>query len=489
MQDSFIQLKFNGGRVETHGAPQTILEDYYARRDALFNGWVWNSETLTVTSDRYGFQPLFYVDGKNSFAVSTSLVQLLELSGERELNPAGLAVFLRLGFFINDETAFKHIKVFPPNSHLTIKNNGERIWQREDLPVFSPVKLERREIIEIYAELFSQAMEKMPPDDESFVVPISGGRDSRHILLDLCAKERKPRECLTLLHYPPRPDEDAQVAARLCQALNVKHTLIRQFNSRLQAEIEKNLLTHFCADEHGWYLPMADYLKDNASLFYDGIAGDVLSAGLFLEANLLQFYREEKYRELAESILGDEGYLPRLLGKRFYESFSRELAVESLILELKRHRNAANPVGSFYFWNRTRREIALAPFGILGKDVKVFMPYLEPALFDFLSSIPAEDLLNKQLHSETIAFAYPKFADVSYESKKAAPNLDYKHFRQFNNEIVRYAFSPKKTKIVSRNFLVSRYLRSLLDKNYSESVVHYSPLAIYLLQLEGLLKE
>jgi asparagine synthase (glutamine-hydrolysing) len=200
----------------------------------------------------------------------------------------------------------------------------------------------------------------------------------------------------------------------------------------------------------------------------------------------LTLYREEKYRELAEAILDDEGYLPSLLNARSYGVFNREIAVQHLIEELKKHKDAPNPVGAFYFWNRTRREIALAPFSILGQGTKVLMPYLEPTLFDFLSAVPGEDLLDKKFHTETITFAYPKYAHIPYEEKTAAPNLDYKHFRRFNADIVRYAFSVKGEKLVRRDFLISRLLRSLVDKNYSESVIWYSPLAIYLLQMEEL---
>jgi hypothetical protein len=41
----------------------------------------------------------------------------------------------------------------------------------------------------------------------------------------------------------------------------------------------------------------------------------------------------------------------------------QEVALERLIAELKGHAPSPNPVQSFYFWNRTRRAVALLPFG------------------------------------------------------------------------------------------------------------------------------
>jgi hypothetical protein len=51
--------------------------------------------------------------------------------------------------------------------------------------------------------------------------------------------------------------------------------------------------------------------------------------------------------------------------------------------------NFQNPLGSFCFWNRTRREIALAPFSTLEGVPTVYAPYLDNHLFDFINCPPA----------------------------------------------------------------------------------------------------
>ena len=119
-----------------------------------------------------------------------------------------------------------------------------------------------------------------PGDDAA--VPLSGGRDSRHILLELCRAGRPPRLAVTMRHYPPFSDEDAVVATEVARAAGVPHVVLPQGGDRFAAEIEKNRRTGFCADEHAWMLPLAAYLRGRVRYAYDGIGGDVLSAGLFL---------------------------------------------------------------------------------------------------------------------------------------------------------------------------------------------------------------
>jgi hypothetical protein len=61
------------------------------------------------------------------------------------------------------------------------------------------------------------------------------------------------------------------------------------------------------------------------------------------------------------------------------------------------------------------RYIASAPLGAR----RVITPYLEPTLFEFLSRIPPEFTWDHDLHTETIARAYPEWADIPYSGKRS----------------------------------------------------------------------
>jgi hypothetical protein len=95
--------------------------------------------------------------------------------------------------------------------------------------------------------------------------------------------------------------------------------------------------------------------------------------------------------------------------------------VDAIRSELTLCDNAGCPTASWYFWTRTRREIALAPFG-LGQRVKtIFAPYLDADLFDFLTALPDWMLLEKTLHDDVIAAAYPALASIPYVPKQVPP--------------------------------------------------------------------
>ena len=58
--------------------------------------------------------------------------------------------------------------------------------------------------------------------------------------------------------------------------------------------------------------------------------------------------------------------------------------------ELAKHADAPNPVASFFFWNRTRREVSLIPYGLLRTIPTVHSPFLDHDLYDLMTSLPLD---------------------------------------------------------------------------------------------------
>jgi hypothetical protein len=190
----------------------------------------------------------------------------------------------------------------------------------------------------------------------------------------------------------------------------------------------------------------------------------------------------------------NEETLRALLTPPIYARFSRELAVSHLKSEIEKHLRSSNPIGSFFFWNRTRREIALVPYGLLGSLPKVFSPYLDHDLFDFLVSLPMAMLADHTFHSDTILRAYPQYSHIPYESR-AAPEQDQgelkEHFllnAQFGRDFAKYVLFTKPSGLLRNGFLFPRSLAGLVNRKISASAAWYAPIALYLHQLDSLSK-
>jgi asparagine synthetase B (glutamine-hydrolysing) len=463
-----------------------LLPDVKPRGGGVFASWSWDGDTARVRNDRYGMYPLYYSASQGQLALSPSVTTLLSLGVSTDLDEAALAVFVRLGFFIGEDTPFRAIRALPPDATFAWQRGRLRVGGAPALP--RAQHCSREAAMDGYIDLFRAAIRRQPPPDGDVAVPLSGGRDSRHILLELCRIGHPPRFAVTMRHFPPWPDEDAAVAGEIAGALGVPHVVIAQSKARAAAEFAKNRITGFCADEHAWMLPLVQYLQGRVRYVYDGIGGDVLSAGLFLTAERVALAADGRFEDLAIELLrGREDSLARLLTPEWSRRLGHDVAVARLTRELARYAEAANPVQAFYFWNRTRREIALAPYRILARAVDVISPYLDHDLYDFLASFPASLVSDHAFHTDTIHRAYPRYASLRFEQPGAPPRWVPAHARRLGWEVTACVFRSSACRpdaqFLRRSYVLRRSIRAALDGR-GEPLEQLEPaLALYLLQL------
>jgi asparagine synthase (glutamine-hydrolysing) len=462
------------------------------RRDAVFAEWRWDGERLELQNDRYGFYPLFYSDTGNVFRLSTSIPRLISAGAPRELDEAAFSVFLRLGFLVGEDTPFRAIRALPPGARLVWRPG--RLELKHELPRRPRLTLGRDEAVERYVGLFRSAMRRRMPKAGRVVVPLSGGQDSRHILLELMEGGCAPR-CVTARYYPPRGTPDAEVAVQITKALGLEHRILDQPTSQLETTMRHHVATNFCTlTPSSFLLSVGDFLRAEADVVYDGIGGDVMSAGLFLNPARVRRFGEGRLEELADDLLatfnGGAGFdrmLTQALRPRSGKRFSRGLAVKRLARELERHTEMANPLSSFCFFNRTRRDMALLPFRAYAGVPTVHCPYLDGSLYDFLSSLPAELLLDHSFHADTIARAFPRFAGLPYAGwESASGRQPRRQYRRFTRELMRYCGPGGHAALLRPSWVLPRLARALVDPSYGVWAAWAGPLIVYVNQLEVL---
>jgi len=491
---AYLYVQFIAGALEIRGRLEAkfghqLPSIAHAQPDGVFAQWHWDGAQLAVHNDRYGFFPVFWSRTRGGgICISPSLVTLIEQGVSTELDVEALSVFFRLGFFVGDDTPFKAIKAVPPDAVFQWQSEKLECRGRYPAPA-KPSDVSRDEAIDRYIDLFAKAMAKRAPASNDFAIPVSGGRDSRHILLELHRMGFNPRACVTAMDNPPDPNEDPRIAAILCEALGFRHVIVDQQLSTFAAQRRKNVETHFCASAHGWYLALADFLNHRTPCTYDGIAGDVLSQSKFLSVELDAAFRSGNIDTICSALMSRQAAgLPgvrALLSGRLKACLDPDVAKARLARELTRHLDAPNPVGSFIFWNRTRREIALAPYAMLADVPAVYAPFLDHELFDFLSTLPSSMIMDHRFHDDTIARAYTGFAHIPYVDPAAPAPDDTAERRRFLAESAR-RFLPKKPSRLMKNLTPrAKMLAGILSRGHIRPWI--SPFIIYLDQLESIM--
>ncbi len=426
-----------GGGFDVHGEPRAAPGHRVAGpagEEGFFAEWSWDGAHCRVVNDRFGFQPLFYCTADGALRLSTSIVRLVEDGAPVDLDPEALAVFFRAGFFIGNATPFRHIRQLPAGAELR--------WDgRLDLRAAPPMPPKaaarsRAEVVDACIELFREAIRRRLPEGRPVALTLSGGRDSRHILLELRRQGCPPAVAVTVEGFPPKADE-CPTAAVFAAAAGVRHECLPA-GSRFEAELARNLLLHFCTDEHAWAVPMAWRLPELGQVNYDGLAGGILTAGSQLKPRYVDAWLRGRPEEIAGHLLRHQrAGIEEVLTTGWTSPEAAEGARAAMTGRLRDFTDWANPLSAFFFWNRTRREVALIPASLyVGLDA-CYCPYLDSALFDLFMSQPAEYILDHQLHNDVLRKAYPDLASVPFLPKARRPV--FRHHLRLARQMAGYA--------------------------------------------------
>lgn len=491
----YFHARATSAGIDASGAAACVLGHRLDRdggrdADGVFASWRWDGRSLSLEGDRYGCYPLYYFGDGREICVSSSLERLLAQGAAREIDEPAVAVFLRLGFFVGEDTPFKAIRALPPGARLTwspghLDLDGGR-------PAVAPAAPSRDAAIDEYIARFRAAMERRRPPDEPYILPLSSGRDSRHILFELCRMGRPPGLCLTTFRYPPTNREDNIITPRLAEAVNVPHRFYVDREARFRREAAANLEQSLCADEGAWLFGLFGHLAENTAVTYDGLAGDVLSAGLFLTRAGLELYETDRLEDLALHLFGEwhkEEDLDAFLSPAQLSRFGRERAVARLAGELAAHGDAPNPVSSFYFFNRTRREMVLPAALALDRLDALHFPYLDRDVCNYLLSLPPGLTIDRDFHTETILRAFPEYAHVPFE-RTHAPRVRgmaaYAHRLRFLADLVGVALSRRRDWWGLNDGLLLRTVAGHVRPGRARRASRFLPTVLYLSQLESL---
>lgn len=466
--DGWLRISIKGGQPSVSGQPVFFKGYRVAGGDGVFAEWDWDGERLSVRTCTTGFMPLYYYFDGEQIAVATRIADLFAATGRApEVCPASLGVLLRLGFLVGHRTPFAGVLVLGPQGTLTWRAGSlpEVRWSYP-APDTSPAC---GDIRATYVEMFRASMERIGAVMSGDVaVPLSGGRDSRHIALELHRSGRKPKFALTARHLPPRNNEDARVAAQLCDAMGWSHRVVSQpALGRFRQECAHGRAVDFHTFEHAWALPLRDAIRGaGISEVFDGVGGDVLSASLYQDDRVLARYFNGDIEGVRHGLLafwsqlGGEDALKESLGAALLPLCEGGAADELIDAELRLHQDQPNPLKSFYFWNRSRRSTGLLPFRIFGETV-AYTPYLDAALVTFLLGLDPGATRDRTLHTDAIRIADERIGAIGYEDKAArATKQGISDRVSFYGPMI--AGSLKARQFVNARFVVPRAARGLL---------------------------
>jgi hypothetical protein len=389
-----------------------------------------------------------------------------------------------VGYYLGTDTPFRSIRALPPACELTWSKHGLSITSHPTRFIVS--EMTRAQASEGVTEYVRQAISRrIPAGPADFIMPISGGRDSRHILLELMRQVHPPRLTLTVDHFPFDWGGDVPYAARLAQELRLQHTVVRP-DRPVVTERRKNHLVSYGSPMHAWFVPAADLLTAQTSYTYEGLPGGTVLERHFFSPRVRAKAAAGSWDELAAWMGKKDDGQPRyapLLTTSLRETLGADLGTARIRAEIERHLDRDDPLMSYRFWNRTMRESTLIPNAMLAGIPAVYTPFMDPDFLAFAMSIPPR-FIDRAFHDDLLAAAFPKVAHLPYKPERR-PRPSHRYLRRLDLDILRL-LQHSDGSLVDRSSLMRRAVRGIVRGDDWFTWGRRFSLLTYLVQLEEL---
>jgi hypothetical protein len=185
-------------------------------------------DRVEILTDVFASRTAWYCSTAHMFAASTSQRALVALLGSFEMNQDALGWMISTGSLGPGGGWDRRLRRLDPDSRLTLARGKWQISIERKPVAFIP----SRDPESTHSDLLIRALQNLGEevaalDSESWRLPLSGGVDSRALLLSLLRANSQPR-CITWGRQAAlsERESDAYVARQLAAHLNVAHEYI-----------------------------------------------------------------------------------------------------------------------------------------------------------------------------------------------------------------------------------------------------------------------
>jgi len=175
---------------DAHLCLRLLLADgdaFVRRLNGQFNLAVYREldGVLSIATDRFGYRPLFFAHRGSRFVFATAMKAVLAvLDTDLAVDGVGLLQSMRIGWPLGDRTWLEGVRVADPGSWLRVTpaQISQSRYFRFSFEPSRPTP-EPREYAEGLADVLRRAVQRRIGREERVAIPLSGGLDSRALLL------------------------------------------------------------------------------------------------------------------------------------------------------------------------------------------------------------------------------------------------------------------------------------------------------------------
>jgi len=373
-------------------------------------------QKLVIMNDRYGLRPLYYAVEDNRLLIASEVKAILGVKPKRKLNDEAIADFLTFGEILEDKTFFTGIKVLPSASILEYIDGKIHIEQYWDFEYEAATDTSEEEFVEQLVQTLSRAVKRRLVGNYRYGVHLSGGLDSRSIVAAM--GEAAPQVIAFTLGV--KDCDEVKIARLVTEKSNMNHQIVELNPDELPSYAEDAV---WLSDGMGYigvtFLPPThEEYRKHVDILLQGLAGDALLGGTFLNAPLMEAKSEDEliqalYHKMA--LFSEDTRLK--LFQRDYFMKVKAMPMSSLRSGVQRAKGEPLVNRGVYFLlqNHVRRATMMGSI-IARNKVEEAYPTYDNDFIDLIQQIPPQLRLNHYIYRKFLRELSPELAKIPYQA-------------------------------------------------------------------------
>lgn len=406
------------------------------------------SKDIHVFTNRFGtYHAYVYKDGDAS-CIGTFYLGLAKQAAHKELDWEGITGFLNMGYFPNDTTYLKSIKILEPASHYHFNSSLQTLTQKR---YWNWSEQDKQKSPDEYLHDFHQALSRSlntAVSDKKVAIPISGGLDSRTIAGLLTQGDTTYSSLWGYSYGFAKGPKETAVARKIAEARNIPfhyYAVPRYLFDNIDLIAESVDLFQYIDGTR--QASAVEMLKEKSEVVIGGHWGDVWfdKMNCDTEEDLMPKFRKIVKRGsqwFRDNVC--EEYVPNsndFLNDYFQTAIGKYSHLSSPDLKMKAYKTDQ---WSFRW--------TLASIRMYQAGAMPILPFYDKYVADSLVNVPVDLLQKRELQIEYLKKYHRDLAKIVWQEYDA--NLF--NYKKFNNRNLIYRAVAKVKRTVSPGMFISR---------------------------------
>ncbi|WP_033956521.1 asparagine synthase-related protein [Psychroserpens jangbogonensis] len=346
----------------------------------------------------------------------------------KSLDLKAICVFVTTGFFLDDDTFWKHKKVLRPGTKNLLDADGNLISSSQNFKWFydPDESLSFSNSVDAFGELFENVIDRQV-GNKQVILPLSGGLDSRTQAVALNKLNKNVSSYCYSFNggYP-----EGKIGKAIAKQCNFEFKEFRIQPNYLWSKIERLAEISECYSEftHPRQMAIIDYYSEMGDVFSLGHWGDVLFNDMGVPSDLGFIQQVEVlYKKIVKpsgKLLADKLWKHYGFEGEFKDYLFQRLETLHKGIDIQNDANARIRAFKSMYWAPRWTSINLNIFS----EVKpITIPYYDDEICKFICKTPESYLYQRAIQIEYIKRRNPELAKIVWHQEKPFNLYNYRY--------------------------------------------------------------